>query len=117
MERTTDCLFCRIVSGEIPADLVGEGEKWIAFRDVAPQAPIHVLIIPKAHIESVADLDPTSGEPAGVLLLAATEIARSLGVSEDGYRLVTNRGARAGQSVFHLHFHLLAGRDMSWPPG
>lgn len=117
MERTTDCLFCRIVSGEIPADLVGEGEEWIAFRDLAPQAPVHVLIIPKAHIGSVADLDPTSAESAGHLLLAAAEIARSLGVSDDGYRLVTNRGARAGQSVFHLHFHLLAGRDMSWPPG
>ncbi len=117
MERATDCLFCRIVSGEIPADLVGEGEGWIAFRDLAPQAPIHVLIIPKAHIESVAELDPTSAEQAGHLLLAAAQVARSLGVSDDGYRLVTNRGARAGQSVFHLHIHLLAGRDMSWPPG
>jgi len=117
MERTTDCLFCRIVSGEIAADLVAQGEDWIAFRDVAPQAPVHVLIIPKAHVESVADLDSEAATPGGNLLLAAAETARSLGVSDDGYRLVTNRGVRAGQSVFHLHIHLLAGRDMAWPPG
>ena len=117
MEQTTDCLFCRIVSGEVPAELVAQGDDWIAFRDVAPQAPTHVLIIPRTHIESVADFDEESGELAGRLLLAAAETARSLGVSDDGYRLVTNRGIRAGQSVFHLHFHLLAGRDMEWPPG
>jgi len=117
MERTTDCLFCRIVSGEIVADLVAQGEDWIAFRDVAPQAPVHVLIIPKAHVESVADLNAKAATLGGDLLLAAAETARSLGVSDDGYRLVTNRGARAGQSVFHLHIHLLAGRDMAWPPG
>jgi len=117
MEQTTDCLFCRIVSGEIPAELVAQGDEWIAFRDVSPQAPTHVLIIPRMHVESVADLDQTSGDLAGQLLLAAAETARSLGVSEDGYRLVTNRGVRAGQSVFHLHIHLLAGRDMAWPPG
>ena len=117
MERTTDCLFCRIVSGEIPAELVAQGEDWVAFRDVAPQAPTHVLIIPRKHIESVADLDQASGELAGRLLVAAADTARSLGVSEDGYRLVTNKGTRAGQSVFHLHIHLLAGRDMAWPPG
>jgi len=117
MERTTDCLFCRIVSGEIPADLVAQGEDWIAFRDVAPQAPVHVLIIPRHHIESVAELDSTSDVPVVDLLAAAAQTARSLGVSEDGYRLVTNRGVRAGQTVFHLHSHLLAGRDMAWPPG
>lgn len=117
MESTADCLFCRIVSGEIPAELVAEGQDWIAFRDVAPQAPVHVLIIPRTHVESVADLDGTSEELAGRLLLAAAETARVLGVSDDGYRLVTNRGVRAGQSVFHLHIHLLAGRDMTWPPG
>ncbi len=117
MEQTADCLFCRIVSGEIPAELVAQGEEWIAFRDVAPQAPTHVLIIPRMHVESVADLDQTSGGLAGQLVLAAAETARTLGVSEDGYRLVTNRGIRAGQSVFHLHIHLLAGRDMAWPPG
>lgn len=117
MERTTDCLFCRIVSGEIPAELVAQGEEWIAFHDVTPQAPTHVLIIPRTHVESVADLDQDSGLLAGQLLLAAAETARSLGVSDDGYRLVMNRGVRAGQSVFHLHIHLLAGRDMAWPPG
>ncbi len=117
MGRSADCLFCRIVSGEIPAELVAQGDEWIAFRDVAPQAPTHVLIIPRMHVDSVADLDQTSGELAGQLLLAAAETAQILGVSEDGYRLVTNRGIRAGQSVFHLHIHLLAGRDMAWPPG
>jgi histidine triad (HIT) family protein len=117
MGRSADCLFCRIVSGEIPAELVAQGDEWIAFRDVAPQAPTHVLIIPRMHVDSVADLGQTSGELAGQLLLAAAETAQILGVSEDGYRLVTNRGIRAGQSVFHLHIHLLAGRDMAWPPG
>jgi len=117
MTDRTECLFCRIVSGEIPADRVAEGEHWLAFHDVSPQAPVHVLVIPKAHIESVADLEGESIDVAGLLLIAAAQVARSLGVSDDGYRLVTNRGSRAGQSVFHLHIHLLAGRDMAWPPG
>jgi len=117
MNDRRECLFCRIVSGEIPAERVAEGEHWLAFHDVSPQAPVHVLVIPKAHIESVADLDGESTDVAGNLLLAAAQVARSLGVSDDGYRLVTNRGSRAGQSVFHLHIHLLAGRDMAWPPG
>lgn len=117
MNDRAECLFCRIASGEIPAERVAEGEHWIAFHDVSPQAPVHVLVIPKAHIESVAELDGESMNVAGELLVGAAEVARSLGVSDDGYRLVTNRGTRAGQSVFHLHIHLLAGRDMAWPPG
>lgn len=112
-----DCLFCRIVDGELPADRVAESEEWLAFRDIDPQAPVHVLIIPKRHVESVADLGPDDAGWAGRLVLAAAETARELGVDEDGYRLVTNRGAKAGQSVFHLHVHLLAGRRMEWPPG
>lgn len=112
-----DCLFCRIADGELPAEKVAETEEWLAFGDIEPQAPVHVLIIPRRHVESVADLGPEDAGLAGRLLLAAAEIARELGVDEDGYRLVTNRGAKAGQSVFHLHVHLLAGRRMEWPPG
>ena len=114
---TEDCLFCRIAAGEIPAEVVAEGEDWLAFRDIDPKAPTHVLIIPRRHVESVADLDPGDPAAAGRLLLAAAETARRLGVADDGYRLVTNRGERAGQSVFHLHVHLLAGRPLTWPPG
>ena len=112
-----DCLFCRIVDGEVPADVVAEGEGWIAFRDIDPQAPVHVLIIPKRHVESVAALDAGDAEAAGGLLLAAAQAARELELDDDGYRLVTNHGEKAGQSVFHLHLHLLGGRRMAWPPG
>lgn len=114
---TTECLFCRIVKGEVPSDRVAEGEDWLAFRDIDPQAPVHVLIIPKRHVESVAAYGEEETEAAGRLLLAAAETARELGVEDDGYRLVTNRGEKAGQSVFHVHVHLLAGRPMRWPPG
>lgn len=112
-----DCLFCRIVDGEIPSDRVAEDEDWMAFRDIDPQAPVHVLVIPKRHVESVAALEAEDRELAGRLVLAAAETARELGVDADGYRIVTNRGEKAGQSVFHLHLHLLAGRPMTWPPG
>lgn len=111
------CLFCRIVAGEVPADRVAEGEDWLAFRDIDPQAPVHVLIIPKRHVESVGELRDEDAGLAGRLVLAAAETARRLDVDDDGYRLVTNRGEKAGQSVFHLHVHLLAGRRMEWPPG
>lgn len=114
---TTDCLFCRIVEGEVPSERVAEGDDWLAFRDINPQAPVHVLVIPKQHVESVAAFRDDEAEAAGRLLLAAAETARTLGVDEDGYRLVTNRGEKAGQSVFHIHIHLLAGRPMRWPPG
>jgi len=117
MNERADCLFCRIVDEQIPADRVAEGSEWLAFRDIDPQAPVHVLIIPKHHVESVGALEPADAELAGRLLLAAVETARRLGVERDGYRLVTNRGEKAGQSVFHLHLHLLAGRRMEWPPG
>lgn len=117
MVEGDDCLFCRIAAGEIPSTIVAEDAGWLAFHDVSPRAPVHVLIIPRQHIESVADLDTTMTGLAGDLLVAAAEVARKLGVAEDGYRLVTNSGARAGQSVFHWHIHLLAGRTMNWPPG
>jgi len=112
-----DCLFCRIVRGEIPADVIAEGESWVAFRDIQPQAPVHVLVIPRRHVESVGALEEADADLAGELLTAAAEVARLEGIGESGYRVVTNVGERAGQSVFHLHVHVLGGRRMRWPPG
>ncbi len=112
-----DCLFCRIVSGEQDADVVAEDDEWLAFRDINPQAPTHVLVVPKRHVGSVDELEDADRDLAGELLLAARRVARREGVADEGYRLVANTGRRAGQSVFHLHFHVLAGRSMKWPPG
>ena len=110
-----DCLFCRIVRKEIPALIIAETEFCLAFRDIAPQAPTHVLVIPKAHLDSLdAVADPLE---AGRLLLLAADLARTLGVAESGYRVVLNTGKDGGQSVHHLHAHLLAGRALLWPPG
>lgn len=110
-----DCLFCRIVRGEIPVPFVYETPQCVAFRDVNPQAPVHVLVVPREH---VASLD-AARDPAliGELSLAAAEIARREGVAERGYRTVVNTNAEAGQTVFHLHLHLLGGRALGWPPG
>lgn len=109
------CLFCRIVAGEIPATRVAETAECIAFRDVNPQAPVHVLVIPREH---VASLDRAS-DPAmiGRMALLAARIAREEGVAESGYRTVINTNADAGQTVFHVHLHLLGGRQLGWPPG
>ena len=112
-----DCLFCKIRDGEIPADLVYENDDVLAFRDVNPQAPTHVLIVPKKHIATVNDLDETDARLTGEMYLAAKSIAASEGIDEDGYRLVVNCNSRAGQTVFHIHMHLLGGRAMIWPPG
>jgi histidine triad (HIT) family protein len=111
-----DCLFCRIVAGEIPADIVAEDESWLAFRDIQPQSPVHLLVIPRVHVESAADLE-FDAELAGELLRATAVVARTAGLEQDGFRIVTNVGERAGQSVMHLHFHVLGGRRMRWPPG
>lgn len=111
------CLFCRIASGELPAKVVREDETTLAFRDIDPKAPTHVLVIPRRHIGSVNDLTRNDAALIGQLFLAAREIAEQDGVSESGYRLVMNTGADAGQSVAHIHLHLLGGRHMSWPPG
>jgi histidine triad (HIT) family protein len=111
---TDSCLFCRIVRGEIPAKIVREDEHTVAFRDIDPKAPTHILVIPKEHVASLDEAtDPTL---VGRLSLAAAEIARSEGLT-DGYRTVVNTGAGAGQTVFHLHLHLLGGRKLTWPPG
>ncbi|GII78329.1 histidine triad nucleotide-binding protein [Sphaerisporangium rufum] len=113
----TECLFCRIAAGEIPATIVHRTERTVAFRDVNPQAPTHVLVIPTDHYENAAALAAAGDGLAGELLAAAHEIAEREGVAEDGYRLVFNTGPQAGQTVFHVHGHVIGGRDLGWPPG
>ena len=112
-----DCLFCKILSGEIPAELVYESETAVAFRDVNPQAPMHVLVIPRKHISTINDIGEDDQEVVGSLFTAAKEIAAQDGIAEDGYRAVMNCNEGAGQSVFHIHLHVLGGRPMAWPPG
>ena len=113
----SDCLFCKIGSGDIPADVIFESDDVIAFRDINPQAPTHALVIPKRHISSINDLADGDAEVVGKLFLAAKQIAADEGFSEPGYRVTMNCNAAAGQTVFHIHLHLLGGRDFSWPPG
>lgn len=110
-------IFGKIIAGEIPCEKVYEDEHVFAFRDIKPQAPTHILIIPKIEIPTVDDLRAEHRELAGHLLLVATEIARQEGLAEDGYRLVFNCRAAGGQEVYHIHLHLLGGRQMGWPPG
>jgi histidine triad (HIT) family protein len=110
-----DCLFCRIAAGEIPADVVFEDETVIVFRDINPRAPTHVLAIPRRHLASVADLTDADGDLLAALFGAMRHVAEEAGLED--YRIVSNVGAESGQSVFHLHFHLLGGRRMTWPPG
>lgn len=112
-----ECIFCKIAAGDLPADIVFEDEFVVAFRDINPQAPVHVQVIPKEHIESAAALTPEHAELIIDLMLVAAEIARSEGLEQDGYRLVANVGPHGGQSVPHLHIHVLGGRQMNWPPG
>jgi histidine triad (HIT) family protein len=109
------CLFCRIVSGEIPAKLVAETPECVAFRDIDPKAPTHVLVIPREHVPSLSEA--TDPALVGRLALLAAEIARQEGIAEGGYRTVINTGPDAGQTVHHIHLHLLGGREMHWPPG
>ncbi len=109
------CLFCRIVRGEIPAKLVAETDDCVAFRDIDPKAPTHVLVIPRRHVASLAEADDAA--LVGQLSLLAARIAREEGIAESGYRTVVNTGPDAGQTVFHLHLHLLGGRPLRWPPG
>ena len=109
------CLFCRIVRGEIPAKLVAENEHAVAFRDINPQAPTHVLVIPREHVSSLDTA--TDPELLGRVMLLAAEIARREGIAEAGYRTVVNTNGAAGQTVFHIHVHLLGGRRLAWPPG
>jgi histidine triad (HIT) family protein len=112
-----NCLFCRIVAGEISSDIVYRDERSVAFRDINPQAPVHVLVIPQEHIESLDDASQRDEALLGHLLRVAARVANEEGLSETGYRTVINTGAGAGQSVFHLHVHVLGGRSFTWPPG
>lgn len=111
----SDCLFCKIVNGDIPSNKVYEDELCLAFYDIDPQAPTHFLVIPKAHIGSVSQVNEDNAAVVAHIFTVIAKVTRELGI--DSYRVVSNIGARAGQSVFHLHFHVLGGRDMTWPPG
>ena len=114
---TTECLFCKMVSGQIKPNTVYEDDDVLAFKDINPQAPVHVLVIPKKHTATLNDLKPGDAALVGKLLMTAARIARDSGIAESGYRAVLNCNADAGQSVFHVHLHLLGGRIMRWPPG
>ncbi len=113
----TDCIFCKIDQGEIPAEKVYDGDDLFAIRDVNPQAPTHLLLIPKRHIPTLLDLEPGDLPTIGRIFDVANQLAREHGFDKSGFRVVANCGAGAGQSVFHIHYHLLAGRAMKWPPG
>ncbi len=112
-----ECLFCQIVDKEIPTEIVFESNKLLAFKDVAPQAPVHILIIPKKHITSTNDLSKKHKELIGDILLTAKRLASDYDITEDGYRTVFNCNKNGGQAVYHIHLHLLGGRQMKWPPG
>lgn len=113
----SDCIFCRIAAGEIPAELVYEDDLVVGFRDLNPQAPTHVLIIPRKHIATLNELQPEDEVIIGRLYTAAAQVAAREGLAERGYRTLINCNADGGQTVFHLHLHLLGGRQMNWPPG
>ncbi len=112
-----ECLFCRIIAGQIPATKVFENERLVAFNDIAPAAPMHVLIVPREHVATVSDLEPRHDALVGEMLRTAAKLAEERGYASRGYRTVFNCQADAGQSVFHVHLHVLAGRTLSWPPG
>jgi len=112
-----DCLFCKMIAGEITPDTVYEDDDVLAFRDINPQAPTHVLVVPKQHVATLNDLDDSNASLVGKMMLAAASIARQEGFAESGYRTVMNCNADGGQTVFHIHLHLLGGRRMHWPPG
>lgn len=116
-ELQPDCLFCRIVRGELPAQRVAEDELILAFTDIAPRSPTHVLVIPKIHIASAADLTAEDGPLLGRMFFTIAGIARDAGIVAEGYRIVSNVGRWGGQTVDHLHFHLMGGRAFDWPPG
>ncbi len=113
----SDCLFCKIVAGQIPCTEVFTNEDFLAFRDIDPKAPTHILIIPRRHITALSDLDGGDSDLVGKMLISATKIAAHEGLAENGYRFVINNGRDGGQTVGHLHLHILGGRPLSWPPG
>ena len=113
----SDCLFCRIVTGQIPGAIVHEDDQLMAFRDITPQAPMHVLVVPRRHIASLNDLTPSEDGLVGAMVRTAAALAKEHGYDARGFRTVFNCNADAGQTVFHIHLHVLAGRSMTWPPG
>ena len=112
-----DCLFCKIVAGDIPAEIIYRDDQVLAFRDINPQAPIHVLVIPQKHVDSLASVTDEQRDIMGKIMIVAREIAAAEGLSESGYRAVINVGLDGGQTISHLHLHLLGGRTLHWPPG
>lgn len=113
----SDCIFCKIINNEIPCEKIYEDDKIISFKDISPAAPVHILIIPKQHITSINEMSEEHIELIGHIFLVAKMLAKQLSISEDGYRIVNNCGEQAGQTVKHVHFHMLGGRDLNWPPG
>jgi histidine triad (HIT) family protein len=113
----SDCLFCGIVEGQVKGDVVYRDESIVAFRDIRPRAPVHILIVPRKHVASILELEVNDQAAIGQILIVIAKLAREHGIAESGFRVVVNSGADAGQTVFHLHFHLLGGRHFSWPPG
>jgi histidine triad (HIT) family protein len=113
----TDCLFCKIIARQIPGSIVYEDDRVLAFNDIRPQAPTHVLVVPKRHVDSLNDLQPGDDQIVGELVRRAAAIAKERGISTGGFRTVFNTNRDAGQTVFHIHLHLLGGRGMAWPPG
>jgi histidine triad (HIT) family protein len=112
-----DCLFCKIAQQQIPAKIIHEDEHVVAFRDISPQAPVHALVIPKRHITTLNDIDPTDAGLLGHMVITAQQIAAQDGIDETGFRLVMNCNRDGGQTVYHIHMHILGGRSMHWPPG
>lgn len=113
----TECIFCKIINGEIPCSIIYENDKILAFNDINPVAPVHILIIPKQHIESAQNISVDNADITAEIFLAASKIAKDKGIDKTGYRIVTNIGVDGGQTVQHLHYHLLGGRSLQWPPG
>lgn len=116
-DQPENCLFCKILAGDIPADVIYESDTALGFRDINPKAPTHVLVIPRTHIATINDIDTEHEALVGSLFTAARDIAREEGLADGGYRVVMNCNEAAGQTVFHIHLHLLGGRDLHWPPG
>jgi len=112
-----ECIFCNIINGKMPGDIVYEDEEVVAFRDIDPKAPVHILIVPRQHISTTNDLEPTTQQLAGKIILTAQKIAMREGIDKSGYRLVFNCNRDGGQAIYHIHLHLLGGRRLSWPPG
>lgn len=112
-----ECIFCKIISGEIPGDIVYQDNQIVAIKDIDPKAPIHILIVPRKHIPSLNDLDEGDSDLMGHIFMVAATLAKDKGIAEKGYRIVNNCGVEGGQTVEHIHFHLLGGRNMTWPPG